>query len=189
MDIHELGAHFLISSSNKCIQGVPGFGFVIAARETLAGCKGHARSLSLDLYDQWETMENSGGKWRFTSPTHVVRAFDQALQELEQEGGIEQRNRRFAASQSTLVAELQEAGFEALLDEELQSPIITAFRYPSEQSFDFLAFYQHLKSNGFVLYPGKLTTVPTFRIGSIGDVSRDDMARLSAIVKTYMGAK
>ncbi|MDQ6420659.1 2-aminoethylphosphonate--pyruvate transaminase [Paenibacillus sp. LHD-117] len=185
MDIHELGAHFLISSSNKCIQGVPGFGFVIAERETLKGCKGRARSLSLDLYDQWETMESSGGKWRYTSPTHVVRAFDQALQELEQEGGIAERHRRFAASQSALVSGLKEAGFEALLAQELQSPIITAFRYPSE-SFDFSLFYQHLKSNGFVLYPGKLTAVPTFRIGSIGDVSEVDMERLTAIVKTYM---
>lgn len=185
MNIHELGVHYLISSSNKCIQGVPGFGFVIASRETIMGCKGFARSLSLDLYDQWETMETSGGKWRFTSPTHVVRAFDQALRELEREGGIAIRNRRFASSQSALASGMKKAGFDALLADELQSPIITAFRYPSE-TFDFNPFYRHLKSSGFVLYPGKLTAVPTFRVGSIGDVTERDMQRLTAIVGAYV---
>ncbi len=187
LDMHQLGIHYLISSSNKCLQGVPGFGFVIASREKLRGCKGNARSLSLDLYDQWETMEKAGGKWRYTSPTHVVRAFDQALQELEQEGGIAERHLRFASSQRSLVSGMKEAGFDALLGEELQSPIITAFLYPSD-SFDFNLFYRHLKSNGFVLYPGKLTAVPTFRIGSIGDVAEGDMQRLTGIVEAYVSA-
>lgn len=181
-DMSKLGIDFLVSSSNKCIQGVPGFGFVIARRDVIAKCKGNARSLSLDLYDQWNMMEHSNSKWRFTSPTHVVRAFDQALRELELEGGIAARHDRYSHSQKLLTQGMEAAGFSALLPAELQSPIITAFRYP-DASFSFEQFYHRLKEDGFVLYPGKLTTEPTFRIGSIGDVQSSDMERLIEVVK------
>ena len=106
MDIAELGADFLVSSANKCIQGVPGFGFVIARRTEMEKCRGRARSLSLDLYDQWRTMEEQQGKWRFTSPTHTVRAFSQALCELDEEGGIEARYQRYKKNHATLVLSL-----------------------------------------------------------------------------------
>ncbi|OBZ08585.1 2-aminoethylphosphonate--pyruvate transaminase [Bacillus sp. FJAT-26390] len=184
LDMHELGIDFLISSSNKCIQGVPGFGFVVARRDAIAACKDHARSLSLDLYDQWDMMERSNSKWRYTSPTHVVRAFDQALKELELEGGIGARQERYSSNQRVLTEGMEEAGFSALLPRKWQSPIITAFRYPSS-SFSFETFYASLKKEGFVLYPGKLTSEPTFRIGSIGDVHPQDMNRLVAVIKRF----
>jgi 2-aminoethylphosphonate-pyruvate transaminase len=184
LDMHELGIDFLISSSNKCIQGVPGFGFVVARRDAIAKCKDHARSLSLDLYDQWDMMERSNSKWRYTSPTHVVRAFDQALKELELEGGIDARQARYSSNQRVLTEGMEEAGFSALLPREWQSPIITAFRYPSS-SFSFETFYKSLKKEGFVLYPGKLTSEPTFRIGSIGDVHPQDMNRLVAVIQRF----
>ncbi|WP_443147077.1 2-aminoethylphosphonate--pyruvate transaminase [Paenibacillus sp. HWE-109] len=180
IDIAELDVDYLISSANKCIQGVPGFGFILARKEALLTCKGLARSLSLDLYDQWETMELGNGKWRFTSPTHTVRAFDQALQELEEEGGVASRYKRYKTNQETLVAGMQRMGFETLLTADLQSPIITSFLYPDSAVFSFDAFYSRMKQEGFVIYPGKITAAATFRIGNIGDVHLVDIERLLA---------
>lgn len=183
MDVGELGIDFLISSANKCIQGVPGFGFIIADRQQLQACQGLARSLSLDLYDQWKQMEDNNGKWRFTSPTHVVRAFYEAMSELEEEGGVASRNERYTENQRTLVRGMRELGFQTLLPDELQSPIITSFLYPQEGDFQFKVFYERLKARGFVIYPGKISTVDTFRIGNIGEVTREDMIRLLSAVR------
>lgn len=183
LDVADIGIDFLISSSNKCIQGVPGFGFVIAKKTSLEQCAGRARSLSLDLYDQWDTMEREGGKWRFTSPTHVVYAFNQALLEIEQEGGIAVRQMRFTNNQKTLAAGMARAGFRALLPEEHQSPIITSFYYPESDSFSFKELYERIKQEGFVIYPGKISTAPTFRIGNIGDVNAADMERLARTIE------
>ncbi|EMA6342151.1 2-aminoethylphosphonate--pyruvate transaminase [Bacillus cytotoxicus] len=177
MDVANLKIDFMISSANKCMQGVPGFGFVIAKRTELEKCKGRARSLSLDLYDQWETMELQNGKWRFTSPTHTVRAFYQALLELEEEGGVKARNARYRNNQQVLVKRMREVGFEPLLDETYQSPIITSFLYPGE-GFTFQQLYEELKEHGFVIYPGKISKVDTFRIGNIGDVNERDIHQL-----------
>ena len=177
IDMAALGIDFLISSANKCIQGVPGFGFIIARRSLLEQCKGVARSLSLDIYDQWETMEKGHGKWRFTSPTHVVRAFMQALTELKAEGGVAARHARYCENHRVLVEGMRSLGYKTLLPDEWQSPIITSFYYPST-SFDFQSFYQQLKAKGFVIYPGKISQADTFRIGNIGDVHPDDFRRL-----------
>ncbi len=183
VDMAQLGIDFMISSANKCIQGVPGFGFVIARRSLLEQCKGVARSLSLDLYDQWSTMESGHGKWRFTSPTHVVRAFLQALKELREEGGIEARHARYCENHRVLVEGMRSAGYETLLPDSEQSPIITSFYYP-DAGFDFHAFYNALKEKGYVIYPGKISQADTFRIGNIGDVYPDDFKRLVDIIKT-----
>ena len=184
MDMEELGIDFLVSSANKCIQGVPGFGFVLARRSELELCRWHSRSLSLDLYDQWVEMEKNG-KWRFTSPTHVVRAFIQALRELDEEGGVEARNRRYRDNQQTLSAGMRELGFEPLLDASVQSPIITSFLYPKGRDFSFAEFYEAMKADGYVLYPGKTSKADTFRIGSIGDVHRKDIEGLLLAVKRF----
>lgn len=186
MDIGVLGIDFLISSANKCIQGVPGFGFVIARRALLAECQGRARSLSLDLYDQWQCMEVNHGKWRFTSPTHTVRAFAQALTELEQEGGVAARYQRYYTNQTTLVAGMQKLGFRCLLDQTLHSPIITSFYSPVSPAYEFRRFYDSLKSKGFVIYPGKVSDADCFRIGNIGDVHPADIKRLLKAIATSM---
>ncbi len=183
MDMEEIGADFLVSSANKCIQGVPGFGFVIAKRTVLEGTAGQARSLSLDLYDQWRTMEQHGGKWRFTSPTHVVRAFAQALDELDEEGGVTERYRRYSRNQSLLTEGAAELGFRSLLPIHLQSPIITAFHSPKASGYDFTDFYQRLKAAGFVIYPGKVSQHDTFRIGNIGAVEAEDIHGLLQAMK------
>ncbi len=186
VDIDELGIQWIISSANKCLQGVPGFGFVIARRSELEGCKGRARSLSLDLYDQWHAMEHGGGKWRFTSPTHTVRALAQAITELHEEGGVAARNRRYVENQRILVDGMEALGFRCVLPRHFQSPIITAFHNPESPGYKFSEFYQQLKKRGFVIYPGKVTDLDTFRIGTIGHVFPDDIRRLLVAVKESM---
>jgi len=186
MDLEAIGADYLISSANKCIQGVPGFGFVIARRSVLERTRGQARSLSLDLYDQWQTMEDHNGKWRFTSPTHVVRAFSQALRELEAEGGVPARHARYVENQRILVEGMQRLGYQTLLPAQWQSPIITAFLCPQAERWQFKGFYTAMKKSGFVIYPGKVTDRDTFRIGNIGDVHATDMHHLiDAVASTY----
>ena len=178
MSMELTGAHYLISSANKCIQGVPGFGFVVADRAMLEATEGWSRSHSLDLFDQWREMETNGGKWRFTTPTHVVSAFSRALDELKDEGGIEARHTRYVANQKTMVKGMRALGFRTLLGDDLQSPIITSFYYPDDAEFEFQKFYDALKSRGFVIYPGKVSHAQCFRIGSIGDVQPEDMTGL-----------
>ncbi|MCU0604197.1 MAG: 2-aminoethylphosphonate--pyruvate transaminase [Desulfobacterales bacterium] len=186
MDAAAIGADYLVSSANKCIQGVPGFAFAVCRRREIEKTRGRARSLSLDLYDQWETMERHPGKWRFTSPTHVVRAFHQALRELEAEGGIAARHARYCENHRILVSGMQALGFEPLLAEAHRSPIITAFRSPDSPTYDFNRFYGLLKARGFVIYPGKVTDQESFRIGNIGDVHPPDMRRLLKAVEACM---
>lgn len=185
IDIENLEIDYLISSANKCIQGVPGFGFIIANKTHLLTTKGLARSLSLDLYDQWDTMEKSKGKWRFTSPTHTVRAFYEALNELEEECGVVKRNERYSKLQELLVLEMKKIGYNAYVEKPYQSPIITTFHYPNEVKFSFNDFYIFLKKKGFVIYPGKLSDADTFRIGNIGDINSSDIERLICSIKAY----
>ncbi|MDN5213679.1 2-aminoethylphosphonate--pyruvate transaminase [Fulvivirgaceae bacterium BMA12] len=178
IDVDKIGIDFLISSANKCIQGVPGFGFVIARQGQLEKTKGFARSLSLDLYDQWKTMEDSHGKWRYTSPTHTVRAFMQAMKELEEEGGVAKRYERYRSNHKKLVEGMQQLGFSCLLPPSYQSPIITSFNNPKNDIYNFNKFYDRIKENGFVIYPGKVSVADTFRIGNIGHVFPDDIENL-----------
>jgi 2-aminoethylphosphonate-pyruvate transaminase len=186
IDMEKLEIDFLVSSANKCIQGVPGFGFVIARRQEMDKIKGFARSLSLDLYSQWKTMEDENGKWRFTSATHVVRAFRQALSELQEEGGIGARYRRYHENQAALVKGMKDLGFKPLLPDEHHSPIITTFLSPASENYEFKRFYDELKKRGFVIYPGKVTKYDCFRIGNIGEVYRQDIDRLLDAMKEAM---
>ena len=183
MDVDTLQIDYLVSSANKCIQGVPGFGFVIAKTSELEKCKGNARSLSLDLYDQWQTMEKSNGKWRYTSPTHVVRAFYQAMLELEEEGGPVARENRYCTNQKILVKGMRDLGFKTVLPDNCHSPIITGFISPENESYNFNSFYKSIKKEGFVIYPGKVTNLESFRIGNIGDVHPQDIERLLGVIK------
>ncbi|MGM0212518.1 2-aminoethylphosphonate--pyruvate transaminase [Enterococcus sp. AZ109] len=183
MNVAELNIDFLVSSSNKCIQGVPGFSFIIAKRNELEKRKGHARTLSLDLYDQYQVMEKDG-KWRFTSPTHTVLAFLQALKELELEGGVEQRYLRYLTNNHLLRQKMEELGYETFIEKN-QGPFITSFLYPQDRAFSFNNFYYHLKHNGFVIYPGKITDRDCFRIGNIGEIYPEDIQRLAEIIEKY----
>ncbi|MCM3112726.1 2-aminoethylphosphonate--pyruvate transaminase [Lederbergia lenta] len=185
MSIQEWDIDVLVSSANKCLQGVPGFGFIIANSSLLSTRKDCAPSLSLDLYDQFETMENDGGKWRFTSPTHAVHAFSQALEELDEEGGVSKREQRYRMNMNILINGMKELGFQTAIEKKIQSPFIASFLYP-EHDFSFDSFYKALKKEGFIIYPGKLTDLPAFRIGVIGDVVGSDMVRLLGAIKAYV---
>lgn len=183
--VGDWGIDFLISSANKCIQGVPGFSFIIANKQKLIESKGKARSLSLDLYDQWETM-NKDGKWRFTSPTHVVLAFAQALREMEEEGGIAARNKRYTDNNHLLIEKMKELGIRPYIDAEHQGPIITTFYYPEHHNFSFSEMYNYIKDRGYAIYPGKVTEADTFRIGNIGEIYEEDILKLVDILKEFL---
>ena len=186
LDVAELGIDFIVSSANKCIQGVPGFGFIIARIAELEKCKETARSLSLDLYDQWRGHETGNGKWRFTSPTHVTRAFHQAMLELDEEGGILVRHERYCENQRRLVKGMEGLGFKCVLPHAFQSPIITGFYNPDSSDYEFIKFYTLLKEKGFVIYPGKVTGIDSFRIGTIGHVFPEDIDRLIVAIEQSM---
>ncbi len=184
IDLAEWGADFLVSSSNKCIEGVPGFAFVLCRREALLATEGWARSLSFDLLAQWRGIEQNG-QFRFTPPTHVILAFGQALCELEQEGGVAGRAKRYAANHRRLLDGMRALGFREYLPEALQGPIITAFRHPDHPRFDFDELYRRMSEQGFVIYPGKLSDADCFRIGSIGHIDESDIeAMLGALERS-----
>ncbi len=174
----EIAFEALVSSANKCIEGVPGFGFVIARKEALAAARGQSHSLSLDVHAQWEYM-NRTGQWRFTPPTHVVAAFLEALRLHAAEGGVAGRGARYGLNRDVLVAEMRALGFETLLEDAWLSPIITTFFCPADPAFSFDAFYGAMKARGFIIYPGKLTEVDSFRLGHIGQVDAQVMRRVA----------
>ena len=184
MDVAALNIDYLISSANKCIQGVPGFSFIICKKSELMKCKGNCGSLSLDLYDQWETMQKDG-KWRFTSPTHVVLAFAKAMEELKEEGGISARAKRYRENNQLLIRRMRALGIETYIDDAHQGPIITTFFTPKMDNFSFAEMYEYIKKRGYALYPGKVTDADTFRIGNIGEIYKEDIEKVSDIIEEY----
>jgi len=185
IDIPEAKIDFLVSSANKCIQGVPGFAFVLARRDLLESSEGNARSLSLDLLGQWKELEHSG-QFRFTAPTHTLLAFRQALEELEDEGGIAARAARYSANREVLMEGMTKLGFDAYLAPEHQSHFITSFRFPAHPRFDFWSFYRRLSELGFVIYPGKVNNADCFRIGTIGHIFPQDVKSLVAAIRRVL---
>lgn len=179
------GIDFLVSSANKCIQGVPGFSFILANREKLEASAGQARSLALDLYDQWKTM-NEDGKWRFTSPTHVVLAFAQALEELKAEGGVPARHARYDQNQRAAGGELPRPGLCALPGPRRAGPHHHHLPVSGGRRFTFQQMYEYIKARGYVLYPGKVMEAETFRVGNIGEIYPEDIAKLSAILADFL---
>jgi 2-aminoethylphosphonate-pyruvate transaminase len=177
LNLAEAGVDYAISSANKCIEGVPGFAFVLARREALLKNEGQARTLSLDLLAQWKGLEKDG-QFRFTPPTHALLAFAQALQELRDEGGIAGRRARYRTNHAALLAGMKRLGFRPYLAPAVQGYIITTFHYPRDGRFGFEEFYQRLASKGFLIYPGKLTKLDCFRIGNIGRLYPKDVQSL-----------
>lgn len=174
----------LAASSNKCLEGVPGLGFVIAERTALEASAGNAHSLALDLHGQWQGFA-ANSQWRFTPPTHVVAALAQALDEFDTEGGVAGRGRRYRCNLDVLVSGMRGLGFQTLLHDGVQAPIIVTFRMPADPAFDFQAFYQAMARRGFLIYPGKLTVADSFRMGCIGRLDSSDMqAAILAVQET-----
>ncbi|MBX2825898.1 MAG: 2-aminoethylphosphonate--pyruvate transaminase [Gammaproteobacteria bacterium] len=174
LDCRELDFEAVASSANKCIEGVPGFGFVLCRRSALIESAGRSHSLALDLHEQWSYMEKTG-QWRFTPPTHSLAAFSAALDLHAAEGGAPGRLARYQRNCEALVSAMRAAGFVTLLDEPWLSPIIVTFFNPADPAFQFDRFYALLKQCGFIIYPGKLTVVDSFRMGCIGAFDQDVM--------------
>lgn len=180
----------IAASSNKCIEGVPGLGFVLCRQAAIEETKGNATTLVLDLHDQWQNFVKTG-QYRFTPPIHVIVSFHQALAEFFEEGGQPGRGGRYARNAEVLMAGMRKLGFETLLPDALQAPIIVTFHMPKDPGFVFQTFYDRLKELGYVIYPGKLTVADSFRIGCIGRLNeshmRDALAAIEAVM-AEMGA-
>jgi 2-aminoethylphosphonate-pyruvate transaminase len=164
----------LVAASGKCLEGVPGMGFVFLRKAILDGCAGRSQSLAMDLHDQHVYMEKTG-QWRFTPPTHVLVALSEAMAQFVEEGGQPARLARYTDNCQTLLAGLHTLGLKPFLAPHLQAPIIVTVHAPAHQAYDFKRFYAAAKARGFLLYPGKLTQVETFRVGCIGAIGRVEM--------------
>lgn len=174
IDAREVAFDAVIAASGKCIEGPPGMGFVIARRSALEASAGNCSSLALDLHDQWVYMEKTT-QWRYTPPTHVVVAFDAALDQFLDEGGQPARHARYARNCRALIDGMAALGFRPFLDPAIQAPIIVTFHAPADPKYEFKAFYGAVRERGFILYPGKLTQVETFRVGCIGAIGPEEM--------------
>eukprot|EP01097_Dermamoeba_algensis_P000980 TRINITY_DN1363_c0_g1_i2.p1 TRINITY_DN1363_c0_g1~~TRINITY_DN1363_c0_g1_i2.p1 ORF type:complete len:390 (-),score=79.15 TRINITY_DN1363_c0_g1_i2:45-1214(-) len=184
LDTKNINYDAIVASSNKCLEGLPGMAFAICKKSTLEQCQGNSHSLALDLFDQNKGFSENN-QWRFTPPTHVIAAFDQAIKEYNEEGGREGRYRRYRENCQVLVDGMRALGFKTLLPDETQGPIIVTFHMPKDPRFNFQKFYDSLKEVGYVIYPGKLTVAPSFRIGCIGRIDKSDIkGALKAIVAT-----
>jgi len=186
-------ADVLVSSFNKCIQGVPGASLCLARKDFLTQvCKNQSRSFTLDLTMQFEALEKSG-QFPFTPPTHVITAFRQALEELEQEGGVEARYKRFKSNSDYVIDEMLDIGFSLFIKDRKAKhlgPFIVPFDFPQKETgWEFTWFYEYLKDRNCVIYPGKASKADTFRIGCIGDLHREDFKLLIESVKGALKEK
>jgi 2-aminoethylphosphonate-pyruvate transaminase len=172
IDLKTMRIDALIAASGKCLEGVPGMGFVIAQREALEAATGNSHSLAMDLHDQWAYLQKTG-QWRFTPPTHVVAALRRAIDQFQAEGGQPARLARYAENCATLVSGMRRLGLKTFLADDVQAPIIVTFHSPVDPAFNFPELYRRVRQKGFILYPGKLTTIDTFRVGCIGAIGSD----------------
>ncbi len=187
LNAREVPFEVMVSSANKCIEGVPGFGFIVARKDALERAEGNSHSLSLDVHDQWVNM-NKTRQWRFTPPTHTIAAFREALLQHEEEGGVAGRNARYSRNHQVLVEGMREMGFHTLLRDEQMAPVITTFYSPADPNFHFESFYDALAERGYVIYPGKLTEAETFRLGCIGYLDEHVMRGLVQAMRAVLDA-
>ena len=184
IDARQVRFDALIAASGKCLEGVPGMGFVFLRKAILDACAGNSQSLAMDLHDQHVYMGKTG-QWRFTPPTHVVVALSEAISQFVEEGGQPARLARYTDNYRALVDGMAALGFVPFLKPEVQAPIIVTFHAPNHPNYDFKRFYEASKVRGFILYPGKLTQVETFRVGCIGAIGRHEMQQaVNAVADT-----
>jgi 2-aminoethylphosphonate-pyruvate transaminase len=181
LDARTLRFDAVIAASGKCLEGVPGMGFVIARRTSLERSAGNSASLVMDLLDQWQYMQKTG-QWRFTPPTHVLAALRAAIDQYQEQGGLRARLARYTANCAALVSGMRALGFKTFLPDALQAPIIVTFHAPPDPAYDFTEFYRQVRERGFILYPGKLTAVETFRVGCIGAINPETLNQAVAAI-------
>ena len=181
IDVAKYPIDAVVAASGKCIEGAPGMGFVIARQSVIERSQGNSHSLAMDLFDQWTYLQKTT-QWRFTPPTHVVAAFRAALDQFKAEGGVAARGARYRKNCDTLVEGMTALGFRTFLPKSLQAPIIVTFHAPGDANYNFKAFYEKVRARGYVLYPGKLTQVETFRVGCIGAIDHNEMRNVVSAV-------
>jgi 2-aminoethylphosphonate-pyruvate transaminase len=181
IDVSGYPVDAVIAASGKCIEGVPGIGFVLVKRSVLEKSQGNSHSLALDLFDQWTYMQKTT-QWRFTPPTHVVAAFRAALDQFLAEGGTKARGARYAVNCETLIEGMAGLGFKSFLPRAIQAPVIVTFHAPADPNYAFKPFYEKVRARGYILYPGKLTKVETFRVGCIGAIDANEMRNVVGAV-------
>jgi 2-aminoethylphosphonate-pyruvate transaminase len=182
IDVQSVPFDALVAASGKCLEGVPGMGFVIMKKSVVEGCAGNAHSLALDLHDQYVYMQKTA-QWRYTPPTHVIAALRTAIDQFKDEGGQAARLARYTANYRTLVDGMHKLGFRTYLQAEVQAPIIVTFHAPADAAYDFRQFYAAVRARGYILYPGKLTQVETFRVGCIGAIDSNEMRNVVSAVE------
>jgi 2-aminoethylphosphonate-pyruvate transaminase len=177
----------LVAASGKCLEGVPGMGFVILRKAVLERCAGNSHSLAMDLHDQYTYMQKTT-QWRFTPPTHVVAALRAAIDQFHQEGGQPARLERYTENCRALIDGMRSLGFRTYLPDAVQAPIIVTFHAPADPAYVFTAFYEATRERGYILYPGKLTQVETFRVGCIGAIDANEMRNVVTAVAQTLAA-
>ena len=187
IDARNLPFDALIAASGKCLEGVPGMGFVIGRRAVLERSGGNSSSLSMDLLDQWQYLQKTG-QWRFTPPTHVLAALRAAIDQYQAQGGRAARLARYTQNCAALVSGMRKLGLETFLPDSLQAPIIVTFHAPPDPAYNFAEFYRRVRDRGFILYPGKLTTVETFRVGCIGAIGPNTLTQAVAAIGEVLDA-
>ena len=186
IDVKKYPIDAVVAASGKCLEGVPGMGFVIARQAVLERCQGNAHSLAMDLYDQWSYMQKTM-QWRFTPPTHVVAALRAGLDQFKAEGGTPARGARYRRNCETLIEAMSALGFKTFLPRGMQAPIIVTFHAPGDPNYAFRPFYEKVRARGYILYPGKLTQVETFRVGCIGAIDASEMRNAARAVAEVLG--
>lgn len=186
LDVAALDIEAVAISPNKCFEGLPGVGFALIKRDSLIAAEGKSPSISLDLFKQWSFMESTKGQWRFTPPTHVVAAFANAIARHKAEGGRAARLEKYRKNWKRLVDAMRQNGFRTMLPDEFSAPIVTTWMDPADPAYSFVPFYEAMRRRGFTIFPGRLTTAGTFRIGCMGDITPDDMAAVARAVAESM---
>jgi 2-aminoethylphosphonate-pyruvate transaminase len=187
IDLRTMRIDALIAASGKCLEGVPGMGFIIARQTVIEKAEGNSPSLAMDLHDQWVYLQRTG-QWRFTPPTHVVAALRAAIDQYLAEGGQPARHARYRDNCQTLLAGCKALGLRPFLKDEHQAPIIVTFHAPTAAGYKFATLYESARSQGFILYPGKLTQVETFRVGCIGAIDSTVILEAVAAIRNALGA-
>ena len=188
IDLQRHQIDYLISSSNKCIQGMAGVSFVIANKERLkATSKVSPRNLYLNLWNNHSYIEQTG-QFQFTPPVQIVYALNQALDEFfkESQSG---RTARYVKSYETLLKGIEETGLKMLLPKSQHSKLLTAIVEPKSTEYNFKEMHDHFYENNVTIYPGKGAKKDTFRIANIGAIDYRDMKFFNELMLEYFHKK
>jgi 2-aminoethylphosphonate-pyruvate transaminase len=186
IDADALDLEAIVLSPNKWLEGLPGIGLVVAKRTALEAAAGRSHSFCLDLHRQWRGLE-SDGRWRFTPPAQATAALVAALRQHAKEGQAA-RFERVRRNWRCLVGGLRALGFQTFLRDEVASPVIATFHEPADPNYERERLFELTWQQGFVMFRGRLTREPTFRIGCMGAIDEAVMRQVVRAIETSMAA-